>query len=191
MKNIFKLVHQFFVPFFIFITSMSLFSQNYETHNYETLFSDDSFEVRLYDSVLKAKTFSKRGSNNNFGKLFRYISGYNQKNEKISMTTPVYMRTEEEGSMMEFVLPSKYDMNNVSMPLSENVEVYLDQGGHYASVQYGGFSNNSKRNRYSKELINKLQEHDIQSIGEFFYLSYDSPYKFYGRRNEVIIAINY
>ena len=43
-----------FVPFFIFITSMSLFSQKYETHNYETLFSDDSFEVRMYEPVLKA-----------------------------------------------------------------------------------------------------------------------------------------
>ena len=59
--------------------------------SYKTLFSDDTFEVRLYDPVLKAKTFSSEGSNNNFGKLFRYISGYNQKNEKIAMTTPVYM----------------------------------------------------------------------------------------------------
>ena len=47
---------------------MSLFSQKYETHNYETLFSDDSFEVRMYEPVLKAKTFSTEGSNNNFGK---------------------------------------------------------------------------------------------------------------------------
>ena len=170
---------------------MSVFSQKYETHNYETLFSDDSFEVRLYDPVLKAKTFSTKGSNNNFGKLFRYISGYNQKNEKISMTTPVYMKDEDKGSMMEFVLPSKFDMENVSMPLSENVEVYLDEGGHYASVQYGGYSNNSKRLRYTKALKEKLKEHNIESFGDFFFLSFDSPYKFYGRRNEVMVAVKY
>ena len=130
-------------------------------------------------------------SDNNFGKLFRYISGYNQKNEKIAMTTPVYMKQEEKGSMMEFVLPSKFNMDNVSMPKSQNVEVYLDEGGHYASIQYGGYSNNNKRNRYTKALIEKLKEHNIESVGDFFYLSYDSPYKFYGRRNEVIIAVNY
>ena len=53
------------------------------------------------------------------------------------MTTPVYMKQEEKGSMMEFVLPSKFNMDNVSMPKSQNVEVYLDEGGHYASIQYG------------------------------------------------------
>ena len=191
MTIIYKIFSKPIISFFIFTLSMSVFSQKYETHNYETLFSDDSFEVRLYDSVLKAKTFSTKGSNNNFGKLFRYISGYNQKNEKISMTTPVYMKDEDKGSMMEFVLPSKFDMENVSMPLSENVEVYLDEGGHYASVQYGGYSNNSKRLRYTKALKEKLKEHNIESFGDFFYLSFDSPYKFYGRRNEVMVAVKY
>ncbi len=52
-----KLLNKFFIPFFIFTISMSMFSQKYETHSYKTLFSDDSFEVRLYDPVLKAKTF--------------------------------------------------------------------------------------------------------------------------------------
>ena len=149
MKSLIKI----FIPFFIFTISMSLFSQKYETHSYKTLFSEDNFEVRLYDPVLKAKTYSSEGSNNNFGKLFRYISGYNQKNEKISMTTPVYMRDEEKGSMMEFVLPSKFNMDNVSMPKSKNVEIYLDEGGHYASIQYGGYSNNSKRIKHTNCLL--------------------------------------
>ena len=56
------------------------------------------------------------------------------------------------------------------MPLSENVEVYLDEGGHYASVQYGGYSNNSKRLRYTKALKEKLKEHNIESFGDFFFL---------------------
>ncbi len=187
MKSLIKI----FIPFFIFTISMSLFSQKYETHSYKTLFSEDNFEVRLYDPVLKAKTYSSEGSNNNFGKLFRYISGYNQKNEKISMTTPVYMRDEEKGSMMEFVLPSKFNMDNVSMPKSKNVEIYLDEGGHYASIQYGGYSNNSKRIKHTKALVEKLEKHNIQTQGDFLYLSYDSPYKFYGRRNEVIVSVSY
>ena len=99
----------------LLITSFMLsFSQSYESHKYETLFSDDNFEVRNYEPVLKAKTYSEKGSNDNFGKLFRYISGYNEKNQKISMTTPVYMKEENEKSMMEFVLPSKFSLENVS-----------------------------------------------------------------------------
>ena len=51
---------------------MPMFSQKYETHSYKTLFSDDSFEVRLYDPVLKAKT-----SNHWSGKYSKnYFSRY-------------------------------------------------------------------------------------------------------------------
>ena len=84
-------------------------SQSYESHKYETLFSEDNFEVRNYEPVLKAKTYSEKGSNENFGKLFKYISGYNEKNQKISMTTPVYMKQENEKSMMELY----YHQNSV------------------------------------------------------------------------------
>ena len=95
---------------FLVTSFMISFSQSYESHKYETLFSEDNFEVRNYEPVLKAKTYSEKGSNDNFGKLFRYISGYNEKNQKISMTTPVYMKQENEKSMMEFVLPSKFSL---------------------------------------------------------------------------------
>ena len=40
---------------------MLSFSQSYESHKYETLFSDDNFEVRNYEPVLKAKTYSEKG----------------------------------------------------------------------------------------------------------------------------------
>ena len=51
--------------------------------------------------------------------------------------------------------------------------------------------NNNKREKYTNALIKKLQEHNVEAAGEMLYLSYDSPYKFYGRRNEVIVAVKY
>ena len=170
--------------------SMTIFSQKYETHSYKTLFEEDNFEIRNYDPVMKARTFSNTG-NNNFMKLFRYISGNNEKNQKIPMTTPVYMKEDNKGSMMEFVLPSTLNENNASQPLSQDVELYMDQGGIYASISYGGYSNTSKRNKYSSQLNNKLEKMNIEKIGDFVHVSYDSPYKFYNRRNEVIIKVSY
>ena len=106
----------------LLITSFMLsFSQSYESHKYETLFSDDNFEVRNYDAVLKAKTYSEKGSNDNFGKLFRYISGYNEKNQKISMTTPVYMKEENEKSMMNLY----YHQNSVLKMYRNHFQVRL------------------------------------------------------------------
>jgi hypothetical protein len=37
-------------------------------------------------------------------------------------------------------------------------------------------------------MISKM---NLDKIGDFVYLSYDSPYKFYNRRNEVIVEVNY
>ena len=146
--------------------SMTIFSQKYETHSYKTLFEEGNFEIRNYDPVMKARAYSNTG-NNNFMKLFRYISGNNEKNQKIPMTTPVYMKEDNKGSMMEFVLPSTLNENNASQPLSQDVELYMDQGGIYASVSYGGYSNNSKRNKYSSQLNNKLEKMNIEKIGDF------------------------
>ena len=37
----------------------------------------------------------------------------------------------------------------------------------------------------------KLREMDIQMIGDIFYVSYNSPYKVFNRRNEVMVEIEY
>ena len=174
----------------VLLVSMSIFSQKYETHSYKTMLSEDNFEIREYDPVMKARAYSNTG-NNNFMKLFRYISGNNEKNQKIPMTTPVYMKDDSNGSMMEFVLPSTLNENNTSQPLSNDVELYMDKGGVYASITYSGYSNNKKRNKYTSQLNKKLEKMNIDKIGDFVHVSYDSPYKFYNRRNEVIIKVKY
>ena len=178
------------ITLLVLLVSMSIFSQKYETHSYKTMLSEDNFEIREYDPVMKARAYSNTG-NNNFMKLFRYISGNNEKNQKIPMTTPVYMKEDINGSMMEFVLPSTLNETNTSQPLSKDIELYMDQGGVYASITYSGYSNNKKRNKYTSQLNKKLEKMNIDKIGDFVHVSYDSPYKFYNRRNEVIIKVKY
>ena len=178
------------ITLLVLLVSMSIFSQKYETHSYKTMLSEDNFEIREYDPVMKARAYSNTG-NNNFMKLFRYISGNNEKNQKIPMTTPVYMKEDKKGSVMEFVLPSTLNENNASQPLSQDIELYMDQGGVYASITYSGYSNNKKRNKYTSQLNKKLEKMNIDKIGDFVHVSYDSPYKFYNRRNEVIIKVKY
>ena len=64
-----------------------------------------------YEPAIKASVTSDENPNN-FYKLFQFISGNNSKNEKIEMTTPVYMKSEDE-KKMEFVMPSKFNMDNI------------------------------------------------------------------------------
>ena len=103
----------------VFGLTLLIMSSDYETQKYEVVLKDSNFEIRYYPPAIKAKVLSENGSNNNFMKLFKYISGNNSNNEKIAMTTPVYLSNEDETNAMEFVMPSKYDVQNISEPNDE------------------------------------------------------------------------
>lgn len=171
------------------IITMNLF--NYETQKYSVILNDDDFEIRYYEPAIKASVTSDENSNNNFYKLFQFISGNNSKNEKIEMTTPVYMKSEDEKNKMEFVMPSKFNMDNISLPNDASISIYETQAKYFACVRYGGYSNSSKFQEHSTRLSEKLREMDIQMIGDIFYVSYNSPYKVFNRRNEVMVEIEY
>ena len=166
-------------------------SSKYETQKYDLIFSEDEFEIRFYPAALKAKVISKRNANGNFYKLFQFISGNNSKGEKIEMTTPVYMKEDNDSNTMEFVMPSSYNMESISKPNDESVEIYESEAKYFACVRYGGYSNSGKFKTHSKKLIKKLSELNIKTIGDLFYVSYNSPYKVFNRRNEVMVQIEY
>ena len=107
------------------------------------------------------------------------------------MTTPVYMKDEENSNTMEFVMPSSYNIESISKPNDESIEIYESEAKYFACVRYGGYSNSGKFNTHSKKLIEKLSELNIKTVGDLFYVSYNSPYKVFNRRNEVMIEIEY
>ena len=111
-------------------------------------------------------------------KLFRYISGNNEEQNKISMTTPVYMNNDSVGSSMDFVMPSKFDLNNIYKPSDNDVKIIESKAGYFASFKYGGYSNSSKVENYTNKLYEILDNKNIEYIGHPSYVSYNSPYNF-------------
>jgi hypothetical protein len=73
-----------FVPLIILLFML----QGYESQPFKMIKSYDNFEIRYYPSVAMVQTQSSPGSEQNFRKLFQYISGSNESNLKIAMTTP-------------------------------------------------------------------------------------------------------
>ena len=173
----------------IFFNIFNIMAQRYETQAYELVEKFDDVEIRFYPEVAKIKTKSYYSGNNNFRKLFNYISGSNSRSEKIAMTTPVYMS--EDRQMMEFVLPKKYNTGSFPTPNNNEVEVYISSPSYFAVITYGGFSNNKKERLYKERLQETLQLNNISSIKPPLILSYDSPYKFFNRRNEVIVEVDF
>ena len=89
MKN--KLLSFTYLICITFLNSSTVMSQKYETQEYQVVDQIGNAEIRFYPSAAMIKVSSGVNRSNNFGKLFRYISGNNSGSEKIAMTTPVYI----------------------------------------------------------------------------------------------------
>ena len=171
--------------FFVILVSMSLFAQDTEIQAYEVIKNFDNIEIRYYPSATLVKT----EGGNNFGKLFQYISGNNKSSEKIAMTAPVYMS--EDKSEMAFVMPLDVHQKGAPEPKGRNVSLEVTKPRYVAAIRYSGYTNDTKEATHKKQLLETLTANGIEPLGDVEFLGYDSPYKFYNRRNEVMVEIAY
>jgi len=115
----------------------------YESAEYKVVTLDGKFEVREYPDLMLVATTTKmdaQGRDGSFMKLFRYISGANESDKKISMTTPVFMENDKADSavQMGFVMPKDIAVKGVPAPTGEGVDVRKRIGGRFAVLRFSG-----------------------------------------------------
>lgn len=170
---------------------MSFSSKNVETPNYKILKTIDEVEIRLYPSMLVAKTsladksFDNQGSNG-FRTIAGYIFGGNENNQKIAMTSPVVMNMGDSSSMY-FVMPKEYKMEDLPKPNSKQVVISEVSAKTLAVVSYGGYSSDKKIEEHIRKLSKILTKNGLKTKGDFMYMGYNAPWDVINRRNEVAI----
>ena len=176
----------------ILISILTLSSQTmaYEEANYEIINENNNYEIRKYFDRLVIETNTTQG--NGFRKLFNYISGNNDKNQKIKMTIPV-TQTEKSGNMaMQFYLPSKFNKNNVPDPTNSDVEVINIEGGYYAVIRYSGRASEKNFIKHKSILEDQLTKDNIQIQSPPIKATYNSPFTLpIMRRNEAMFRVEY
>ena len=179
--------------YFIVICTLFILSYStvmaYEEANYEVVSKNEIYEIRKYSDRLAVETMTS-GMNSNFRKLFNYISGRNDNQEKIKMTTPV-TQVEKNGNMsMQFYLPSKFNSQNVPNPSSEDVNIVNIEGGYYAVLRYSGRASDKNFLKHKKILEEELQKNSISIISPPIRATYDSPFTLpMNRRNEAMFKV--
>ncbi len=164
-----------------------------ETYAYEVLESRDQFEIRQYEAanfsyVTMPNTGYKNVSGQGFRSLAGYIFGGNEKGESIAMTTPVAMNMDDSVTMM-FMIPSKYEINELPKPNNSEVAFKSEPAKVVAAIRFGGWTNDEKIEKYKAELTKALADAGIQHTGKFQYLGYNPPYEVLNRRNEIIVEL--
>ena len=179
----------YFVLFCIFCISPYPIAMSNEEAPYDIINKNEVYEIRKYADRLAVET-STSGSENNFRKLFNYISGRNDTQEKIKMTTPV-TQVEKNGNMsMQFYLPSKFNSENVPNPNREDVKIVNIEGGYYAVLRYSGRASDGNFLKHKEILEKELQKNNISIISPPIRATYDSPFTLpMNRRNEAMFKV--
>jgi len=176
----------------------SVFGSGLEQAPYITLKELDGYEMRQYQSVnwvCTEATYKMEREPEMFRKLFRYISGANKEQEEVEMTVPVLsqMNLLADGMVnkqMCFYLNKKHQANP---PTPTDPAVVIEQNKEFTVYvhKFGGYAMSDSVNlrearRFAEVLRNAGEEVDADL---FYTAGYDSPMKFWNRRNEVMFFV--
>lgn len=152
--------------------------------------------IKMMQEMMNKKSWKTRPSSKMFMKLFRYISGVNEQTEEIEMTVPVLTQmTLQEDNMINkqmcFYLNKKHQ-ENPPTPVDEDVKIEQNEEMTVFVHTFGGYA--MRDNVWIKEaqiFAEKLsQKADSIDFSKFYTAGYDSPMKFWNRRNEVMFLVN-
>jgi hypothetical protein len=158
-----------------------------ETPDYQVLSQDGKFEVREYPALTLARTASGDGD---FMRLFRYISGSNEAEQKIAMTAPVLMKHEGEKTGMSFIVPK--DVAAGKVPAPKDAAVTMDEmtAGRFAVYRYSGGRNEENEQEALTKLRAWIGKKQIEVTGDPLFGYYDPPWiPPFMRRNEVMLRM--
>merc|ERR1711990_1384237 len=149
----------------------------------------------LQEYQSKKKDRKNRPQTKMFMKLFRYISGVNKEQDEVAMTAPVLtsMKLLEGNQItkeMCFYIEKKHQANpptpvdpDVKIETNKEFTVYVHTFGGYAMKD----AVNIRGARKFAEVLDKAGEEVDKSV--FYTAGYDSPMKFWNRRNEIMYLV--
>ena len=175
-----------FVGFLVVLTTAWAMTSRvgYESADYQLIESDGNIEIRKYPVLVLAATTSdldSQGRDGSFMRLFRYISGDNQAKQKIAMTTPVFMESDQKTTAvsMGFVMPGELAAQGAPEPKSDGVE-----------IRFAGQLDSQVARKQEAKLREWMERRGLEGVLESEYAGYDPPFTPGPlRRNEVLIRL--
>ncbi|XP_045165324.1 heme-binding protein 2-like [Mercenaria mercenaria] len=162
---------------------------------YKVVEKAEDYEERQYAPCKWVSTTvqdmsSEAARSTGFSRLFKYITGENEKEMKIDMTAPVATRIVpgagpncESTFTVSFYIPPKHQDDP---PKPKSTEVFIEDFPEMNTyvTGFGGFSSDEEWIKKARELSEKVKDKDIHQ--EFYFTAgYDSPFKLFNRLNEV------
>jgi hypothetical protein len=154
-------------------------------------------EIRKYPVVWVA-TAAGSDEGENFGILFRYITGNNQPGKKIPMTAPVITPMKipmtapviSDAGSMSFVMPAGFTREDLPEPRDARLSLREILSREVAVIRFRGRAGAQDVADVRARLLSALAAEGIPTIGEPSLMRYNAPFTpGFLRRNEVGMEI--
>ncbi len=180
-----------------------------EEAKYSVVRAEDELELRKYEAHILAETtvdgdFEEAG-NAAFGRLFKYISGNNQQQQKVSMTSPVgqvpssekiemtspVSQQEQDGQWrVSFMMPAHFTLDTTPEPKDAAISIRQVPARYVASVRYSGFWSEKAYQRNLVILNTWIKDNGFAVQGEPIWARYNPPFMpWLFRRNEILVPV--
>ena len=161
-----------------------------ETPEYAVVKKDGTIEIRDYPELMVATAPMKDDMDNSFMTLFRFITGANEEEQKISMTAPVLIQSEKEKKTMSFIVPKETVEKGIPKPTGELVTISKIKAARFVTLRFSGKRSSETEVKAVETLQTWMKEQKMEAKGEPVFAYYDPPWTpIFMRRNEVMVRI--
>ena len=174
---------------------------DYEQPRYIVVLQENKLAIRDYAPVMVVETqviaSRKDATGDAFRSLFRYISGNNEAELEISMTSPVAQTLASPNNdqaaetwAVRFFLPSSLSEEKIPLPKEEGVAVLKLKAQRYASISFRGRQNDKKITTNTAKLKSFIAQKGHEVSGPPVYAFYDPPFiPWFLRDNEILLPV--
>jgi hypothetical protein len=181
-----------------------------EEPRHEVVGSTLDFELRQYPAYAVVETATDgdpdAARSAAFERLFKYISGNNRAQQKIEMTIPVVVQpagekiemtasvvtrpAEASGTLMQFVLPSRFDASTAPEPIDPEIRIRDVAAQSIAARRYSGRPSESNYRENEAKLLASLKDAGLVPTDVPRFAVYNPPFTpWFLRRNEVLVPV--
>lgn len=173
--------------------------RTFESVPYKVTRTAPGYEERLYEEqkwVCTQETKKSDPLNSLFWRLFQYISGHNHNSEYIAMTVPVTTEfTIQSASDKTYTMCYYLGLQHQDDPPAPlNSQVFIQERPQMTVLTrtVGGYlTSESDWMEEAGKLAAVIQENgETVSLNHMYWAGYDSPWKFWSRRNEVWFPVS-
>lgn len=166
-------------------------TRNVEVARYDVVEADGAIEIRDYPALIVAEV-ERTGSRDQavragFGPLARYIFAREREGDKIAMTAPVTQKADGERWMIQFIMPSGYDMARLPRPAGPDVRLRETPPARRAAIRFSGWWSDELFAAKDKALKQWLDGRGLATKGTPTFAYYNDPFTpGFLRRNEIL-----